>query len=437
MSGERPVFGFWGLVGAVMVALKLKEHYDDHYETLPGAEEEGLSRGPIALRTPNVDEDAQDGASLLDTELPSRPRRKRRDCCMCCGMRCGLFWKAFGIVCLLLVGWQAVKFAIWMATPKPTGLEGMPQFGTSLGCDSAPHFYRDGKFEVRVPVGQNQGRGDHSMDFRNGFGTVVIAQGDEDLKDIKYEMTVRSDNQEYLDLIKLDVPTQQEIDSAEKESRLHLLMPSVRNACIRYDVTVYLPTSVKTFHVMSHSVTQVKFDPDSNFNFNSLAVTMYNRGEKNMVLPTEGIHATKSKLQMNEGYLVGDITLVNVVELVTQRGNATMNVRVHPAPSSAETPAPARLLTSSGAGRTDVRYVEHAAPHRPIDATHHVSMRGELYLTYEDSAFNGTVEVEATSFSAKRLQNAFKEDGGLPYVGSRDGADKMVVKTQGWAGLYF
>lgn len=28
--------------------------------------------------------------------------------------RCGLFWKALGIVCALFLGWQLVQFAIWM-----------------------------------------------------------------------------------------------------------------------------------------------------------------------------------------------------------------------------------------------------------------------------------------------------------------------------------
>ena len=28
-------------------------------------------------------------------------------------LSCGLFWKAFGIVCLLFLGWQAIKLAIW------------------------------------------------------------------------------------------------------------------------------------------------------------------------------------------------------------------------------------------------------------------------------------------------------------------------------------
>ena len=76
-------------------------------------------------------------------------------------------------------------------------------------------------------------------------------------------------------------------------------------------------------------------------------------------------------------------------------------------------------------------------PHRPIDATHHTSLNGELYLTYKDAWFNGTVDLTAKSFSATGLENAFKQDGGLPYHGSRDGVDKMLIKTQGWVGMYF
>ena len=72
-----------------------------------------------------------------------------------------------------------------------------------------------------------------------------------------------------------------------------------------------------------------------------------------------------------------------------------------------------------------------------MDVTHHTSMKGEVYLTYSNADFNGTVDLTAKSFSATGLQNALKQDGGLPYVGSRDGVDKMKVKAQGWVGLYF
>ncbi|TBU30256.1 hypothetical protein BD311DRAFT_691403 [Dichomitus squalens] len=432
---------FGAMVGATMVALKLKDSYDE-YSSLPN-EEEGLGHGPVALRTANLDEDAPDGASLLDTTLPSgrSKRQHRADCCVCCGLRCGLFWKAFGIVCLLFLGWQAIRLVIWVAKPKETGLEGMPEFSTSLGCMDAPKLYKGGKFDVTIPVGVNQNKGDHSMDFRGGaVGTIVVAQGEADLQEVKYEITLRGSTEDLFEGVVLDYPTPEEVAQNTKSSRLQLAVPApVTPQCARFDVTVFLPPAVKTLHIQTHATTQVKFDPDSNFNLNTLFVTFYKLSKLNMFLPIEGIHANTFMYQMSEGWLVGDVTVVNDATLNTQRGDATMNVRVHPAPSSSEPPAPVKLLTSTGAGRADVFFVNHAGfPHRPIDSTHHTSMNGKgTYLTYKKAGFNGTVDLTAKSFTATGLLNAFKQDGDLPYVGSRDGGDRMLIKSQGWVGLYF
>ncbi|KAI0633887.1 hypothetical protein C8Q77DRAFT_1158016 [Trametes polyzona] len=440
--GDRLARGvtFWGTVGAVMTALKLKERYDD-YSHLPN-DEEGLGRGPVALQTPNMDEEAADGASLLDTTLQSghQKRQRKRDCCVCCGMRCGLFWKAFGIVLLLFLGYQAVRLAIWAVKPKPTGLEGMPEFSKSLGCADVPYLYNGTKMEIDLPVGSH--KGDHSIDVRGGaYGTIVLAQGSADLKEIRYELTVRTDTPALLDSVLLDYPVPEDVSDGMRNSRLQLVTPSdLADGCMRFDATIFLPRSLRTLHVQAHALTQIKFDPDSNFNLDKLSVSMYRLDPLTMLLPAEGMHAQSMKLQLTRGWLVGDVTIVDQVSLTTQNGDAVLNVRVHPAPSSAEPPAPARLLTSSGAGRADVTWVSHdgeGVPHRPVDATHHTSMGGEVYLTYKDAAYNGTVDLSAKSFSASGLQNAFKQDGGLPYVGSREGVDHMLVKAQGWVGLYF
>ncbi|OSD03954.1 hypothetical protein PYCCODRAFT_1433856 [Trametes coccinea BRFM310] len=429
---------FWGMVGGVMAALKLKERYDE-YSHVP-TDEEGLGHGPVALQNPNEDEEARDGASLLDTTLPSgRPKRQRKpDCCMCCGLRCGLFWKAFGIVTLLFLGWQAIKLAIWAATPKPTGLEGMPEFSTSLGCASAPHLYNGTKMDIHVPVGLNHD--DHSVDMRGAaVGTITLAQGDADLEDIKYELNVRTDKPELLNMVTLAYPTPEDVKDNVQSSRLQLATPSnLQSGCMRFDVTIYLPPTLRTLHVQAHAVSQVKFDPDSNINLDKLSVSMFRLDERNMLLPAEGVHARTMKLQLTRGWLVGDVTIVDDATLNTQNGDAVMNVHVHPAPSSAEPPAPAHLTTSTGAGRADIWWAAHpGVPHRPIDSTHHSSMSGDVYLTYKGTGFNGTVDLNAKSFTGTGLQNPFKQDGGLPYVGSREGPDKMLVKAQGWVGLYF
>ncbi|KAI0644460.1 hypothetical protein C8Q79DRAFT_971911 [Trametes meyenii] len=314
----------------------------------------------------------------------------------------------------------------------------MPEFSTSLGCADAPNLYGGKKMEISIPIGQH--RDDHSMDMRGAaVGTIFLAQGESTLKDIKYELTLRTDKPELFDTVRLDYPSPEDLNENMKSSRLQLATPSnLQDGCMRFDVTVYLPPGLRTLHLQAHAVTQIKFDPDSNFDLDKLSVSMYRLDTRNMLLPTEGVHARATKLQLTRGWLVGDLTVGDAATLMTQNGDATLHVRVHPAPSSADPPAPAKLLTSTGAGRTDLWWVGHAGlPHRPIDATHHTSMGGKVYLTYGDAAFNGTVDLSAKSFSSTGLQNALKQDGGLPYVGSRAGVDKMLVKAQGWVGLYF
>lgn len=104
-------FTFWGMVGAVMLALKLKDRMDDCELPLTLVHEEPLTtiwfvdqevateEGRVALpRTPHDDSeetalfrDGDDDVTLheVDTSLGSRPKRKRsKDCCVCCGLRC-------------------------------------------------------------------------------------------------------------------------------------------------------------------------------------------------------------------------------------------------------------------------------------------------------------------------------------------------------------
>ncbi|KAI0818483.1 hypothetical protein BC628DRAFT_1333796 [Trametes gibbosa] len=440
--GDRLARGltFWGTVGAVMTALNLKEQHDN-YAHLP-SDDDALRHGPVALQTANLDEEAADGASLLDTTLPSaRPKQQRKtDCCMCCGMRCGLFWKAFGIVVLLFLGYQAVRLAISAAKPS-TGLEGMPEFSTSLGCADAQHLYNGTKLDIDIPVGLN--KDDHSLDVRgDAVGTIVLVQGSPDLNTIRYELTLRSDDAALFDAVTLDYPSPEDVQDHLRNSRLQLVTPSdlPSSACMRFDATIFLPPALRTLHVQAHALTHIKFDPDSAFALDKLSVSMYTLDPRVLLLPAPGMHARTMNLHLTRGWLAGALTLVDHLSLVTQSGDAALSVRVHPAPSSAQPPAPARLLTSTGAGRADVTWVARAGAglaHRPIDATHHTSMGGDVYLTYRDAGFNGTVDLAAKAFSTTGLQNASGRDGALPYVGSPEGVDRMLVRAQKWVGLYF
>ncbi|KDQ53513.1 hypothetical protein JAAARDRAFT_209876 [Jaapia argillacea MUCL 33604] len=459
-SGLSRTLSFWGMVGVVMTGLRLKERWDDYKQL-------STEDGRISLNSPArySDDDAEMGAAsrvaALDTDIPgARQKRKRaKECCVCCGLRCGLFWKAFGIVCLIFLLWNTFKITKYAMTPSPTGLENMPEYSASLGClpGDAPHLYNSSTITINTSM--TSLKKDHSLDLRGGaVGTLVLAPGAPDQTDIKYEMTVRSNDKEVLDFIDVHYPTEHDADKAGniKDSRFVLnmpLVPAAGSSCIRYDITVYIPQSLKKLHVQTHTPTHVQFpDQTTSIMLDEFYVTMYATTSDNMILPTVGIQAKKLKLEAFGGWIVGDVSIVDKTTITTRRGDGTMNVRVHPAAVSVEPPKEgadtipplpaARLYTTSGSGRTDISYLS-SGTHRPINSVHQSSGNGDLYLTYADAGFNGKIDVKAKSYTMKGVQGGMGpgkpgEHNNDRWVGNKEGGDKLEVDSpQGWVGLYF
>ncbi|CAL1707388.1 unnamed protein product [Somion occarium] len=446
-NGAKRTFGFWSMVGGVMIALKLKDRLDE-YNKLPTED----AQGRVALRSSIDDSETtpfRDGdletASTLDTEIPgAKQKRKRsRECCVCCGLKCGLFWKAFGIVCLIFIAWYAVKLAMWAATPSPTGLEGMPEYSTSLGCEKGKYFFEDQQ-QVSYNVGINVGKADHSIDVRGGaVGTLVIAQGEAGSTNVKYEMTLRSDKQDLASKFSVTHPSMEEIEEGSSHSRLLLTTPGVIvESCMRYDIKLFVPPQLKRLHIQTHATTHIKFDDNGNIDLDRLFITMYTSNPGNLLLPNANINAKASTFELTQGWLVGQTNLLERTVVLTQRGNAVTNLHVHPVPSLEDTPAVALLETTTGAGRTDIFYEnDSGSPHRPIQSTHRSSRNGDLYLTYKQAEFNGKVKLDAKSYSATGLRGGLdgRTNGTeLPWVGNPDGGDSLTVSSpRGWVGLYF
>lgn len=97
---------FFGMVGVVMTALKLKDRWDDcesqnlvfttqtNKQTcfadrqLP-EDEEGAVRLPSSPNTQARElVGGDDDISMLDTQIPRPKRVRRKGCCMCCGIEC-------------------------------------------------------------------------------------------------------------------------------------------------------------------------------------------------------------------------------------------------------------------------------------------------------------------------------------------------------------
>ncbi|KAF7309551.1 hypothetical protein MIND_00326000 [Mycena indigotica] len=433
---------FTGLFASVMVALKLKENMDNYSKV--ATEEDGrvaLSAPPsYPVNYQDAEGQNSEGIRLLDTEIGvPRPTRRKTGCCVCCGMDCTLFWKALGIVIAILAVWNAVKLILWAVTPTPTGLEHMPVFSTSLGCVDAEYIYSAQPTTFQVPMGLNN---DHGMDVRGGcVGTILLLEGAPTSTKIKYDLTLRASDKKLLDEVILEHAPDQ--DGAIKDS--HMLLVTAHptaNACIRYDMRIFVPPTLKKLRVGAHALTHVQFDPNSFIHLEDFFVTLYTPHSTNMIIPHNNIRANNMALEVFQGWIVGDVALDGATKVTTQRGAGIMNIRVHPA--SAEdpaTPEAVSLRTTSGSGRSDIFYVDHEHVHRPMSNVHMSSMNADMYLTYKDANYRGRLELSSKSYTATNLQRFDSDDTEdkkwTHWYGDQQGKDEISIKSRGWVGVYF
>lgn len=314
-------------------------------------------------------------------------------------------------------------------------------YSKSLGCFDAPYLFQNQNVTYTVPVDQT--KSEHRYEVQGlAVGTLYITSGAPGDTDIKLDLSLRTGDKDLLEQVSVFYPTAGEVSDGTSSSRLQLNTPrDLAAACMRYDTIMYVPTTLKHLRIESRSVTHIKFDPEAKLDLDVISIIMYSADTNNLLIPTTNIQAGHMSLEMTRGWMVGDVSIVDKTSLITQRGDASSNVKIHPAPSLGETPETATLQTTTGVGRSDFTWAgNHGAPHRPIHSTHRSSRNGDLYLTYKDAEFNGRVDLEAKAYSATGVQGLGLNRQGdeLPWVGNKDGGDNVRIRSQkGWIGLYF
>ncbi|KAF8895724.1 hypothetical protein CPB84DRAFT_1782296 [Gymnopilus junonius] len=431
---------FFGMVGTVMALLKLKGKYDEYVQAAADEEE-----GRVRLTSPSTDDiDAQSHITLLDTQIPNSARRtkKKKTCCMCCGYDCTLLWKAIGIVVGLYTLYFAFKTIRWALTPAPTGLEGLPAFGSSLGCLDAPYIYNKSEVTMSLPLGTL--KKDHAFDVRgSGVGTITVLDGDADSTEVKYEFTIRSNDENLIDKVALVYP---DINSDNTVSRSQFVIETSQVAspaqkqCTRFDVKMYVPPNLQKLHVASHSPAQVKFAPGTRAKIAELFVTLFSLDSNNMIVASPDVVADKTTLEVYRGWIVGEASIANELDVTTQRGDGVANLKITPTlPTDASSPEKVTLRTTTGAGRSDFTFIGRKEFKRQIESTHTSSKNADMYLTYRQADFNGKINLQSKSYTATGAQRLpMKVDQKWThFVEDEDGKDTIMINSRGWTGLYF
>jgi hypothetical protein len=214
-------------------------------------------------------------------------------------------------------------------------------------------------------------------------------------------------------------------------------------SCIRYDVKIIIPPSLKKLHLGSHTLTHVKFDENAKIKLEDLFVTLFTTHQENIIQSSTSVKADRVKLQVMRGWLVGDVAVVDGMDLITQRGDGVLHVDVYPEPPrDKQNPETVTLDTTTGAGRTNVVFHANKGPKRPINGVHISSKNGPMEFSYKDSGFEGLVGLVSKDSKQTGLEkldegDVHEGDQWNYYVKNKEGRDRIRVNSRAWVGLYF
>ncbi len=321
----------------------------------------------------------------------------------------------------------------------------MPVFNTSLGCAGASHTYNNSVNIVRIPFDHD--KSEHSFTVYGGIvGTLTLVDGESHDTDVKYEMTITSNDASLLDSHNLlfryaDVAP----DGAVHNSQFLITSPTITKgsaSCMRYDIKLFVPPSLKKLNIASHAVMHLKVDPGSNIRLEVFYATLFQSNTNNIILPHRSLHADSLSLEVHRGWIVGDVSIAKSTSIATQRGDGVANVKVFPLPPvDRQNPEKAVLWTVTGAGRSDFTWVgDSTAVKRPIEADHKSSRNGDVYLTYRNADFKGLISLDSrssTSTYVNQLQGTDKAGKWTHWAGDKTGPDRLSAESRGWTGLYF
>lgn len=328
----------------------------------------------------------------------------------------------------------------------------MPKFNTTLGCEDASWIWQRKTVTFSVPVEDAK---HHEFNYygegRSGTA-LIITSGDANATEVVYEMTLRSDKQQIADQYFKFTTT--EVSGGEQAIQRSVATLSAQNTggfgapigCMRSDVIMRVPPNLKGLKIHARGPVHLQFAhcTHSDLILDELDVILEATERNNMLLPHASLRARHTTLRAYNGWVVGEVPLVDKVSLLTDFGRAVSNLKVYPVERKHCMDPTAQLETLTGVGRTDIDYIDNAKEgHRPIDASHISQDGGDLYLTYKKAKFNGFIERESRSFTGHNINNAIPKPGATgddakSWVGDKQGGDKLTAKSSlGWIGLYF
>ncbi|KAI0318311.1 hypothetical protein OF83DRAFT_36866 [Amylostereum chailletii] len=378
----------------------------------------------------NDSEELDASTAFLPSHVSTAPVRRRRR----------YLWTSTGIVGVIVFITAVYTLWSWSEEAVAPAIDGMPVFSTSLGCNDAPFLYQNQTVNTfhLYPTSRTF---HHELDIKgSAVGTITLAEGRPDAVDIEMDLSIRADDSDLAQHILLKLPDYVP-GGVLTNSHSILWTPNAEyldGRCMRYDIVLRIPPSLRSLTMRVYTLTHVVFDPSANIHLEDLSITSWSAEDGNMLLPHTSVRATRAEFETRGGWIVGEVPVEHHAN-VLGRGQTTTDIVVKPVPNFE---GPVGLQTILEHGRMDILYEHpHGGPHRTIRSKHDSDVMSNMFLTYKNSGFGGNLSVDAMEAHAEGVHGVTVDDVSKwtdLWVGSRDGPDEVIVRTPaGWVGLFF
>jgi hypothetical protein len=324
--------------------------------------------------------------------------------------------------------WSPDDSSIYSAPPELFGCYNEPSSSVLNGSQVL----------LQVPPGQ---AGQHTFTLQGGAsGHLTLASSpDPNSPVITYDIVIQS-NPPSLDKVSFFQPPPGSIVSPSTDFLIDTPTTMVQTsltdppACMRFDITMYIPRNLRQLTVRVSTPVQITFSPQAHIELDNLSLFMTSPHPKCRIDAFESLQATSLTVEMNTGLVQGLLSITESSEITNWNGSIELDII--PNPSRNFFNASTALLRTTTYGKVDIRYIRNQAfRRRPIESWHTMGIQATSIgsFDYGCSGFNGLLYSNSTDYNitnAKFWKTKANPSGQNPWpiiIGNKTGEDRVYI----------
>lgn len=208
-------------------------------------------------------------------------------------------------------------------------------------------------------------------------------------------------------------------------------------SCMRFDITMYIPSNLKRLAVNVSTPVQITFSPQGHVALDQVSINVSSTHPNCRIDCSESLQARNLTVEMNGGIIHGAISIGDYAQIINWNGQIQLDT-IPNVSSDLSKPSTATLSTTTANGKVDIRYLRNQAHRkRRIESYHTMGTKVTSVgrFDYGCSGFNGQLFANTTSYNVTDM-SLWGPPGppGRPpntraVLGNQTGDDAIYVKA--------